>query len=210
MHRIVIIDDHPMLRKGLAQLFEARDWRVVAEAGTALEAEAKLKTVGWDLAILDIHLPDQNGLDFLAKLREEGVSGAVLVHSMLPDESVGSRVFKSGGNGFVNKGCSPEELITAVERVLAGGKYVSPKIADMLAGSLVTGGPAQPHEALSDREYQVMCQIAYGKTPRQIAETLGCNVNTISTYRARILSKLKLKTSMDIMKYAIAHRLVIL
>ncbi|GBG14866.1 LuxR family transcriptional regulator [Novimethylophilus kurashikiensis] len=210
MSNIIIIDDHPMLRNGIGQLFQAQGWSVVAEAGTAAEGEKLLYTKTWDLAVLDIHLPDRNGLEMLTDIRGMGISGPVLVHSMLPDSTVGPRVFKAGGNGLVNKGCSPDELVSAAKRVMAGGRYVSAEFADVLAGTLVSNAPAHPHESLSDREYQVMCHIANGKTPKQIAENIGCNVNTISTYRSRILQKLKLKTSMDIMRYALTNRLVLI
>lgn len=206
--KVIIVDDHAMLRRGLCQTFNDLGWEVVAEAGRAQDAVGAFKNLEWDLGILDVNLPDKNGLDLLHDLRREGVAGPILVHSLLPDSAVAARVFKIGGNGFINKGCNPDELILAAKRVAEGGRYVSPRFAEDLAESLSTGQPMHPHDALSDREYQVMCQIAYGKSPGQIAEMLGCNINTISTYRARLLAKLKLKNSMEVMRYAIAHRLV--
>lgn len=211
MSRIIIIDDHPLLRSGIAQLFQSIGWEIIAEAGTAAEGARHLQRKDWSLAILDIHLPDKNGLEMLAEARASGVTGPVLVHSMLPDTSVGGRVFKAGGNGLVNKGCAPEELLNAAKRVMNGGKYVSAEFAEVLAGTLTQGSKAvQLHESLSEREFQVMCLIAQGRTPSMIAAEIGCNVNTISTYRARILAKLHLKTTMDIMRYALTHRLVLL
>lgn len=205
---VLIVDDHLMIRQGLGGVVADLGWTVVDEAGRVSEAIVKFKTRPWSLGIIDIQLPDGSGLDLLQALRKDGVKGPILVHSMLPDASVASRVFKLGGNGFVNKGCAHEELTQAIRRVASGGRYVSPGFAEEMAGSLCTGQPVQPHDTLSDREYQVLCQIGYGKTPSQIAEALGCNINTISTYRSRVLAKLKLRSSMELMRYTIAHGLI--
>lgn len=208
MHKVILVDDHPMLRVGIADLLKKNGWSVVAEVGRADQAKAAMLLHRWDLTILDVQLPDRDGIELLQELRSEGVTGRVLVHSMMEEATVGTRVFKAGANGYLNKGCTADELLEAATRVVTGGTYASPALVTELIGSLASNQPAHLYEALSNREYQVMCQIAYGKTPTKIAEDLDCSPNTISTYRARILHKLHLKNSMEIMRYAITHRLI--
>lgn len=208
MRKVIVVDDHPVLRRGIAGLLNSNGWLVVAEVGRAADVKPAMLTHVWDVTILDVQLPDGDGIDLLRELRQQGIKGPVLVHSMVDETVIGTRVFKAGGNGFINKSCSPEELLEATERVAAGGTYASPALVTELVGSLASNQPAQLHEALSDREYQVMCLIAYGKTPATIAEELKCSPNTISTYRARILQKLRLKNSAEIMRYAVTYRLI--
>lgn len=206
--QILLIDDHPAVRRGMGELLSELGWAVVGECGSLAQARVVSKTVDWRMAILDLTLPDGHGIDLLAEWRAAGETRPVLVHSVLPDDSIAARVFKAGGNGYINKGSDPADFQAAAKKVAAGGRYVSPDFAEILAMSLTGEKQAQPHEQLSPREYQVMLLIAEGKTPGQIATAIGCNVNTISTYRARILKKLGLNTSMDIMRYALTRRLV--
>jgi two-component system invasion response regulator UvrY len=210
---VVVVDDHSMVRKGVTMLIEEMGWTVAGQAATLQQARDVLKSTEWTMLVLDLNLPDGDGLAFLQELRAGGHKQPVLVHSLMPDSAVAARVFKAGGNGFIGKTCEPEHFQAACRKVLAGGRYVSAEYAEELAMSL--GGGASSvgthlHEKLSEREYQVMCLIAAGKSPGQVAEALGCQVNTISTFRARILKKLDLKTSMDIMRYALARKLVTL
>lgn len=206
--QVLLIDDHPAVRRGMGELLAELGWEVVGECGSLAQARILSKTVLWTMAVLDLTLPDGHGVDLLSEWRAAGETRPILVHSVLPDESIAARVFKAGGNGYINKGSDPADFQAAAKKVAAGGRYVSQEFAETLAMSLTGEKQAQPHEHLSPREYQVMQLIAEGKTPGQIAEALGCNVNTISTYRARILKKLGLKTSMDIMRYALTRRLV--
>lgn len=210
MDQVLIVDDHSSVRWGVAALLEKHGFTVTAQAGTLREARIIASTQPWTLAIIDLQLPDGDGLELVQELRERGRNEPILVHSMVPDSAAAARVFKAGGNGFINKGSESEDLVSAVKRVSAGGRYVSPAYAEELAAGLSGEGGANPHEKLSEREYKVMCFLAMGKTPTQVAELIDCNVNTISTYRARILKKLGLKTSMDIVRYALNKRLVTL
>lgn len=210
MDQIFIVDDHSSVRGGVTALLEKHGYAVTAEAGTLKEARIVAISKPWSLAIIDLQLPDGDGLELVQELRERGRREPILVHSMVPDSAAASRVFKAGGNGFINKGSESEDLVAAVKRVSAGGRYVSPAYAEELAAGLSGDGGSNPHEKLSEREYKVMCYLAMGKTPTQVAGLIECNVNTISTYRARILKKLGLKTSMDIVKYALTKRLVTL
>lgn len=210
MESVLIVDDHSTIRRGLTSLVEECGWSVTIEANSLAQARAHWRTGIWSLAVLDLNLPDGDGLELVQEIRSTGCAKPLLVHSLLPDSAVASRVIKAGANGFVNKGASPDDVITALRKVASGGHYVSPEYAEQMALTIAGGMAPVPHERLSEREYRVMCLLAAGKTPTQIAETIGCNVNTISTYRARILKKLELKTSMDIVRYALSRRLVTL
>ena len=210
MGHVLIVDDHSSVRLGVAMLLERHDFTVSGEAGTLREARLMALTRPWTVAIIDLQLPDGDGLDLVQELRSNGRSEPILVHSMVPDSAAAARVFKAGGNGFINKGSAPEELIAAVKRVAAGGRYVSQAYAEELAGGLGGDGGANPHEKLSEREYKVMCLLAAGKTSTQVAELIDCSVNTISSYRARILKKLGLKTNIEVTRYALLRHLVTL
>lgn len=210
MEQVFIVDDHSSVRWGVTALLEKNGYSVSAQAGTLQEARLCAISKPWTLAIVDLQLPDGDGLELVQELRDKGMVQPILVHSMIPDAAVAARVFKAGGNGFINKGSESDALIAAVKRVAAGGRYVSPAYAEELAAGLCLGGATNPHEKLSEREYKVMCYLAMGKTPTQVASLLDCNVNTISTYRARILKKLGLQSSMDIVRYALSRRLVTL
>lgn len=205
---VLIVDDHSMVRKGVGMLIQEMGGEVAAEAASLEQARPLMRTSYWTLMVLDINLPDGDGLDFVQEIRADGYKQPILVHSLLPDSAVATRVFKAGANGFISKTCDPDDFIAACRRVEAGGRYVSPGYAEELASSLITGEPLARHDKLSEREFQVMLLIAQGKTPTQIAETLGCGVTSISTFRHRILKKLNLKTSLDIMRYALNHRLL--
>lgn len=210
MDQIFIVDDHSSVRWGVKALLEKHGFAVTAEAGTLKEARIVAITQPWSLAIVDLQLPDGDGLELVQELRDLGRTDPILVHSMVPDSSAAARVFKAGGTGFINKGSESDELIAAVKKVAAGKRYVSPAYAEELAAGLSGDGGANPHEKLSEREYKVMCYLAMGKTPTQVAQLIDCNVNTISTFRARVLKKLGLKTNMDITRYALSKRLVTL
>jgi two-component system invasion response regulator UvrY len=207
--KFLIIDDHAIVRKGLSQLLkeEFPDSEIV-EATDEYEVYQKTRNQIWDVILLDISMPGRNGLDILKQLRTENCKAPILVLSMHQEDVYGPRVLKAGANGFLNKESAPEELVAAVHKVLSGRKYISPSLAEKLADSLgdVSGKPA--HELLSDREMQVMQMLASGQTVSEIAAELSLSVNTISTYRNRILEKLTLNNNAELTRYAIDNSLV--
>lgn len=207
MQKILIIDDHSTVRRGLASLVLELGWTVQLEAGNLSEARQAISHP-WTMAIMDLNLPDGDGMDWLRELRAGGDSRPVLVHSLVPESEAALMALRSKGNGFINKAQSPEELLCALRKVAAGGSYINADYAVEMALQASSGDMQAPHERLSEREYRVMCLLALGKTAGQIANEIGCSQNTISAYRARILKKLDLRTTMDIFKYAITRKLV--
>jgi DNA-binding NarL/FixJ family response regulator len=167
-----------------------------------------VRTAEWDLVILDITMPGPSGLDALKDLKRIRPKLPVLVLSMHPEDQYGRRILKAGAAGYMNKESAPEELIIAIRKVLAGGRYVSPALAEKLVLGLNEDAERPPHETLSDREFEVLCQLASGKTVGQIAEGLHLSVQTVSTYRARILDKMSMTTTAELMRYALRNRLV--
>lgn len=208
MEHVLIVDDHASVRRGVGTLLQELGWTVVCEASTINQARSMFRLTNWTVAVLDLQLPDGDGLELLQEVRNFGTKKPILVHSLMPDSVMASRALKAGANGFINKGSDPDEFKRAALKVASGGRYVSPEYAEELALSLAEGGSPTPHEKLSEREFQVMCMLAAGKTPTQCAEALDCSVNSISTYRARILKKLGLKTSLEIVRYALSRKLV--
>ena len=209
MVRVLIADDHAILRRGLIEILtrEMRDV-VCAEAKNAQQALAHAQSHDWDVVILDVTMPGRSGIDALADLKQARPKLPVLVLSMHAEDQYGKRVLKAGAAGYMNKDSAPEELVKAVRKVLAGGRYVSPALAELLALELGPGADQPLHERLSVRELEVLRMIASGKTISQIAEVLHLGVTTVSTYRARILEKMNMKTSAELMHYALRKRLV--
>jgi DNA-binding NarL/FixJ family response regulator len=212
MINIIITDDHAVVRKGLKQIIEETPGFVVAdEASSGNELLEKVRKNKYDVVILDISMPGKDGLDTLKELKQIAPDLPVLVFTIYPEEQYAVRLLKAGASGYINKESKPEELIEAIERVIRGRKYISSHLAELLANNLdSTSGSGQVplHETLSDREFQVMCMIASGKTPTQIANELSLSINTISTYRIRILEKMKMRSNAEITHYAIKNRLV--
>lgn len=207
--RAFLADDHPSVRRGIGALLAEDGWDIVGEAGSLAQVRRDLRaSEPLDLVVLDVQLPDGDSLDLLKELRQEGFTVPVLVHSMLPDASAASQAFKAGASGYINKGCDPDEFMRAARKVAEGQRYVSAEYAEQLVAQLTDGKSAAPHENLSPKEFQVMCEYAQGKSPVEIAATVGCQVSTLSSYRARILSKLGLKSTAEIMQYAVRHRLI--
>jgi DNA-binding NarL/FixJ family response regulator len=206
--RVLIADDHAILRRGLIEII-TRGFKgaVCGEAEDAGETLAQVQHRGWDLVILDVTMPGRSGIDILADLKRTTPKLPVLVLSMHPEDQYGRRVLKAGASGYMNKDAAPEELIKAVHKLLAGGRYVSPALAEMLATDLGRGGDRPRHEGLSARELEVLRLIGSGKTISQIAEVLHLSVTTVSTYRARILEKLGMTTTAEMMNYAVRNRL---
>ncbi len=207
--KILIADDHPVVRQGLRQMLAAEtDLTVVGEAKNGNEVVELSRRIAWDVAVLDYNMPGRSGLELVKDLRHRFPGRAVLILSMYPEDRYAVRALKAGAAGYVTKDSAPEELVNAIRKVAKGGKYVSPALAERLASALESGGGKLLHEALSDREYQVMWMIASGKTVRQIADSLCLSPNTVSTHRTRILRKMQMKNNAELMHYAMLHKLV--
>jgi DNA-binding NarL/FixJ family response regulator len=208
MKRILIIEDHEVVREGVKRIFDEHpgDFEF-GEADNPPAAIRKVNEQEWDLAILDLSLGDRSGLEVLKELKKIRPRLPVLILSMHSEEQYARRAFRAGASGYLTKECSRVELAAAVRKLLSGGKYVSPLLAESLVLDLEKGSERPPHEELSNREFEVMCLIASGKTVGQIAELLSLSDKTISTYRARILEKMGMKTNAEITHYAIANKL---
>jgi two-component system invasion response regulator UvrY len=209
MLRILIADDHPVFRRGLKQIIqETPDLVVAAEAANGREALLKAETGDYDVVLLDITMPIKNGVDVLSQLKQERPALPILMLSMHPEEQYAVRALRAGASGYLNKESAPEELVAAIRKVSTGGKYVSSSLAERLASMVQEDGEPLPHETLSGREYQVMCLIAAGKTVSVAAQELSLSVKTVSTYRARILKKLSLRNTAELIRYATKNELV--
>ena len=210
MIRVLIVDDHAIVRRGLRELLSDEfPGAAFGEASDARQAMDQLRKKEWDVALLDITLSGKSGLDLLKELKVEWPKLPVLVLSGHPEDQFAVRVLKAGAGGYMTKESAPEELAKAIRKVLAGGRYVSPALAEKLALGVRKDPRRAPHETLSDREYEVMSRIASGKTVKEIAEELLLSAKTISTYRARVLEKLGVRNSAEIVQYAIRNGLVI-
>jgi DNA-binding NarL/FixJ family response regulator len=208
MIKIIIVDDHAVVRKGLKQIIEeAPDLEVIDEASSGIELLDKLNDNRYDVVLLDISMPGKDGLDTLKDLKLKAPALPVLIFTVYPEQQYAIRVLKAGASGYINKECEPEELISAIRKVSTGKKYISPDVADILADTLDDNSNHMPHESLSDREFQVMILIASGKSVKDIADELNLSINTISTYRNRILEKMNLKNNSELTHYAVKNGL---
>ena len=209
MLKVIIADDHTVVRHGLKEILTREFGKIkIAEARDAREATAWLTKDKWDLLLLDINMPGRSGLEVLNDARQLCPTAAVLVLTAYPEREFAIRAFKLGAAGYLNKQSAFDELIAAVKRVLTGGKYVTTSMAEILANSLNAEQDQVPHETLSNRELQMLRLIAAGKTLTQIAEELNLAVATISTFRARILAKLGLSSTAELIRYGLEHGLV--
>jgi len=207
--KILITDDHAVLRRGLKQILEDGFGKIqFGDAANASEAIAQVAKEQWDLVVLDITMPGRSGLDALKEIKALKPNMRVLVLSVHSEDQFAVRVLKAGASGFLNKDSAPEELVKAVRRVLAGGRYVSASLAEKLAGTLEKKDSEFPHQQLSDREFQVLRMIGSGKTVSEIAEELSLSVKTVSTYRTRILEKMNLSTNAELTRYSFENKLV--
>jgi DNA-binding NarL/FixJ family response regulator len=207
--KFLIIDDHAIVRKGLSQLLrEEFPNAEIAEVSDSNDVFEKAQSCIWDVILLDISMPGRNGLDILKQLRASNIKAPILMLSMHPEDQYGLRVLKAGASGFLNKETATEELIAAVHKVLSGRKYISSTLAEKLAENAGEGTDRPLYELLSDREMQVLQLLASGKTVSEIAEHISLSVNTISTYRNRILEKLLLNNNAELTRYAIDNSLV--
>ena len=209
MIRILIVDDHVMFREGLKQILAKHsDMRVVDEAGSSQEAMEKVLRHKLDVILLDISLPGRNGPELLSEIKKNKSDVAVLVLSMHPEDQYAIRMMKAGALGYMTKESAPEELISAIRKVATGRRYISSKLAEEMAVALDTNTAKLPHQLLSNREFQVMRMLASGKTLKDIADEIMISEKTVTTYRARILEKMKLKNNTEITIYAIENKLL--
>ena len=207
--RVLIADDHPVVRRGLRDIVSSEDdMTVVGEAKTGDEALELARKLEWDVAVLDFSMPGCSGADLVRELNLRHPERPVLVLSILPEDVHAGQVFKAGGAGYINKASANEDLTGAIRKVVNGGKYVSAAFAEKLATELADGSQRPPHDLLSDREYRVMWLIASGKQITEIAAEMSLSPSTISTYRARILRKLQLSSNAALVRYAIRYRLI--
>ena len=206
--KVLIADDHAIVRRGLRHILAEEFSRLeVGEARNAQEALRLARERAWDIILLDISMPGRSGVEVLKELKQVCPKTPVLILTGHPEEQYAIRVLRAGAAGYMNKETTPDHLIAAVRKVRGGGRYISPALAELLAVSLGGDSARMPHEDLSDREYQVLCMIASGKTVGQIADELALSVKTISTYRARVLEKMGMKTSAELTHYAIRNNL---
>jgi DNA-binding NarL/FixJ family response regulator len=210
MIRILITDDHAIVRHGLARILEKQHgMKIVGECENGIDALAWLRENGCDIALIDISMPGMNGINLLKQIREQNPKLPVLVVSIYPEDQYAVRLIKAGAAGYLTKGCAPAILVEAVCQVASGKKYISPAVAEMLANEFGSLEGKQPHENLSDREYQIFLMFAAAKTVSEIAGTLALSAKTISTYRRRILEKMRLRNNAELMHYAVEKQLTV-
>ncbi|MBI5022511.1 MAG: response regulator transcription factor [Ignavibacteriales bacterium] len=209
MIKVLIADDHPVVREGLKQILsKAPDIKIGGEALNGQDVLDKINSEDWDVILLDLNMPQRDGIDVLKEIRKKFTKLPILILSIYPEEQMGVRVLKAGASGFLNKEFAPKELLTAIRKIHTGGKYVSPQLAEKLAIAVGTNSGSEPHKRLSNREYQVLCLIASGKTITEIADQLSLSDKTIRTYRERLMEKMVLKNDIELTHYAIKHKLI--
>lgn len=209
MIRIVIVDDHAIVRTGLRQFFSTQvDLRVTGEAGTGREALELVRRGDLDVVLMDLSMPDQSGVDALAAIKAREPDLPVLILSGYPEAHYATTLLRQGASGYLNKECDPEEIVKAIRTVVRGRKYISPAVAELLADSLGADSDKQPHELLSEREFQVFLRLAKGETIGHMADSMALSVKTVSTYRTRVMEKMKLSTNSDLTYYALKNGLI--
>jgi two-component system, NarL family, invasion response regulator UvrY len=207
--RVLVADDHAIVRRGLKLILSEEFERVVVgEAQNGKELIEQIEKDDWEVVVLDITMPGRSGLDLLKEIKRLRPQLPVLILSMHSEDQFAVRAFKAGAAGYMTKEKAPEELVKAIRKVLAGGKYVSATLAETLVSGLEADSDKPAYESLSDREYQVLRMIASGKTVKEIADELSLSMKTISTYRTRILEKLRMRTNAELTYYALANKLV--
>ncbi|MDO8539726.1 MAG: response regulator transcription factor [Opitutaceae bacterium] len=207
--RILIADDHAVVRQGLKQILAAAFKRAsFGEAATAQETLDLVWKQSWDVVILDLTMPGRSGLQVLTEIKRSYPKLPVLILSIHPEDQFAVRLLKAGAAGYMTKETAPEELVGAVRKAIAGGRYISPGLADKMASLLTNDTPGAPHESLSDREFLILNLIASGKSVSEIARELSLSVKTVSTYRGRVLEKMNLTNNAQLVHYAFQNRLV--
>jgi two-component system invasion response regulator UvrY len=209
MIRVLIADDHTVVRRGLRQILaETSDILVGAEASTVPEVRQRVHEGHWDVVVLDINMPGGSAMELIGELRKLTPHPKILVLTVYPEEQYAVRAIRAGAAGFLTKESAPERLIEAVRKIAAGGRYISGELAETLASVVAGEGSGVPHERLSDREFEVFKMLACGRTVSQAAQDLGLSVKTVSTHRTRLLKKMEMKTNAELTHYAVKNRLV--
>ena len=210
MIKILVVDDHAIVRRGLKELLTAEPDISVFEAGDAETASELIRKDRWDLIVLDLDLPGKSGLQLLEEVKRDARSIPVLVLSVYSEEQFAVRTLRAGAAGFMSKDSAAEDLVTAIRRILGGGEHISQTVAELLLSHAAPDSDPRisPHEKLSDREFQILRLFGSGKTVSGIARELSISIPTVSTYRARILEKMDLKTTAELIRYAVQNRLV--
>ena len=209
MIKILIADDHAIVREGLKQIVaEEKDMLVAGEAGNANEMFELLKKEDFAIIILDISMPGRSGLEALKFLKKNYPEVPALILSMFSEEQYGLRALKAGAAGYLKKVSAPTELVSAIRKIVSGGKYINQSLAEKLADEYDSDRKERMHDKLSDREYQIMCLIASGKSAEEIALDLSISINTVYSYRNRILEKMHLKSNVELTQYALQNKLI--
>lgn len=209
MLKILLADDHAVVRHGIQQIISAAfPQATFGEASSLNELREMVYREPWDVIILDLAFPEGNGLELLKQIKKDYASMPVLVLSMYPEDQYALRAIRAGASGYLSKESAPEELVLALQKVLAGGEYISSALAEELVHYARHEDDQPLHRSLSDREYQVLCLIASGKELREISQELALSSKTVSTYRSRLLTKMNMKTNAELTHYAIGHGLV--
>ena len=209
MIRILIVDDHAIVRSGLKQYFsEHVDLRVVGEAASGREAIDLVRTTEMDVLVMDLSMPGQSGIDALAMIRAKAPDVGVLILSGYPEAHYAMNLIRQGASGYLNKECEPLEIVEAIRTIALGKRYITPSVAQLLAQQLGRKSDAPPHEQLSEREFQVFLKLARGQTAGDIAEALSLSVKTVSTYRTRLMEKMALSSNSDLTYYALKNKLI--
>jgi len=209
MIKILVVDDHALIRKGIKQLLEDNhDVQVAGEAESGIQAINMMRKNHFDLVLLDISLPDKHGMDVLKQLKSEQPDIKIIVLSMYPEDQYGVRTLKAGAMGYINKQSAPEKLVGAIRHVISGKKYISEALSEQLLNNLIGESQDLMHQSLSNREYQTLCLMSSGKSLTEIAEIMKLSPKTVSVYRARMLEKMGFRNNAEAVHYAIAHHLV--
>ncbi len=205
---VLVADDHSVVRTGLRQfLASTEDLRVCAEASTGDEVLEQVRQAGCDVVLLDISLPDLNGLEVLKRIKRERPDLPVLIFSMFAEDEFALPALKAGASGYLSKDSPPAQILAALRTVVGGTRYVSPKMAEQLLSGALAPGTSRPHEALSVREMEVLLRLSKGMSLTKIGEDLHLSVKTISTYRTRILEKMNMESNAEIARYVLQHKL---
>ncbi|HPZ07148.1 MAG TPA: response regulator transcription factor [Candidatus Eremiobacteraeota bacterium] len=209
MIKVIIADDHPVVLKGIRQILEeTSDIIVVDEADNGKDTLKKVLENKYDVILLDISLPYMNGLEVLKELKAKKINTPVLILSIYSEEQYALRTLRAGASGYLTKGNLPDELIQAIRNLARGKKYISPYISELLINNIKNSQAKAPHETLSDRELQIMCMLASGKTGNDIATELSLSIKTINTYRSRIMKKMGMKNNATLIRYAIENKMI--